>query len=302
MKKNPSKEQIDLIISRIDNLPEDNLAEAFLRLNPYLRGEFRNIPTGLTETEQLRNDMISFSLRDLVPPILNMLAYLKNYSKLMEKTFDKFFYHHPEPYKIDLMGIALDISSLKNMIDYLAMHIEASHVAIIKVDFNHSKELLLREFEKLISDELSKSPIHQARKKKRLQNEHKLRQYLKAWELRIIGLTFDKISTIINENESTVKKQVCRAFELIYDCKFSKDKFTELVIRRGNRKTCDYCPKKEKGCQVPCEEVANDLKSLEKYQREELYGNQFIDNAKIEFNDFLIEDNMDIDNEIDQEY
>ena len=120
---------------------------------------------------------------------------------------------------------------------------------------------------------------------------------MKVWKLKKEGLSFQDISASINEKTAAVKKQFRRAFEIIYGCKFSKEKYNELVIQLGDQSVCEKCPKRSK-CTKPCEEIEKDLKSREKYQREKLGGDKSIEEMPEEFFD-LLDDEIDNDDESD---
>ena len=311
MNKKITEGQIAQIISRIDNLKDDELNNEFIRLNPNSRDDFKKIFfEAVDQTPEKRHASISSSIHKGLlkkkPPITSMLQYFKTIVYKIDKIHDTItpkdgLITKENEYTINLLEFDVKIAFLRSMINTLVLDIEKGYDAIITVDLNNSKELLLKEFDDFISRELRISPIYDERKKIHLQNAPKLRLYLKAWELQRAGLTFSAIATLIDQKESTVKIQFRKAFEFIYGFKYSKEKFIELVVRRGNRKTCDDCPKKGKGCEDLCNEINKDLRSFEKPLREELYGNQFIDNAYMEFDDILSDDNLDMDNEIDPE-
>jgi hypothetical protein len=312
MKKTPSKEQINQIVSRIDKIPGEDLANELIRLNPNSRKEFADaFLKAVDQTPEEGHATICSSIHKGLlkknPPIISMLQYFKtiyhNIDKIRDIIISKDVHIDidNESYTItaNLLEFEARICHLRSMINTLVMDIEGGYDATITVDLNNSKELLLSKFKHFISTELSKSPIYGNRKKIRLQPPQKLRQYIKVWELKRIGLNPKEIAPLINEQVATVKKQFRKAFELIYECEYSKENFTKIVTRRGNKKTCDGCPKKEDGCKVLCKEAEDDAHSYEKPLREKLYGNSSMANTYLESDDFLGDDNWDIEDETD---
>ena len=73
-----------------------------------------------------------------------------------------------------------NLSFIKTLINTLVMEIEKGYSAVLSVDFGSSKELLLKKFDSFLSEELSKSPIHQNRKKIRMQSDRKAQAIFKS--------------------------------------------------------------------------------------------------------------------------
>lgn len=277
IKKEASKEEFSAAISRIDSLNDEELINEFLRLNTNSHEEFQKIfYSSFEKTPDEMFEMISASSHKLLkkkkPAIVNLLPYLKVVVKHITKTRDKYITQEGDTYTIELCRIMDNLSFIKTLINTLVMEIEKGYSAVLSVDFGSSKELLLKKFDSFLSEELSKSPIHQNRKKIRMQSDKKLRQYLKVWQLKKIGVKFDRISIILNEDVSTVKKQFYKAFEIIYGCEYSEDKFKEMAIKQNSFNLCQNCPKRS-NCQSLCDE-ANEYANLdEKYLREKLVDN-----------------------------
>jgi hypothetical protein len=267
------KKVIKQIILTVDSMDEIELMTQFIQMNrnSHLK-EFEEILHKASKEDDFEKqyDLISQSTEKFVlrkkKPISSMLLLLKEISNLIDTLDPSLIIENNEDDKIIFHKDCHRF--LKIMIHTCIMGIEKKDEAIIIVDYNNSKEFLLKAFEKMLSDELPQSPIYNQRRKNRQQSKDTLRNYLKVWLLKNLGIEFEDIALIIYKDKgkkSTVYKQFQKARELIFGNRY--DENGRPIMENFDKKSCEECPHKD-SCTELCPEKKSELKNLEGKQKE----------------------------------
>jgi hypothetical protein len=290
-----TKAKIREIVSEVDNLGLIDLLNEFARQHP----DYRKVLASLTDKNgsdtsldvgELVNKAFQFHLLD--QPIHKSIVSMHGLFKVLLKWMDTF-----------RSALVSDDGALKEylskvpdfslVLEYFAIlyravrevesSIKKERMGAIGVYYGHSKETIKREFNGMLNTVLPKSEVYNERMQTRLPSEETLKNYLKVWKLRDLGLTFEDIvlNIKVKSMTSAVQKQFYKAFEIIYGEKYDKNRYLQGRSDPKGKGLCDVCPEKVL-CNDGCPKLKAHLKSLEMAQKElpiedPLYGGPLYD-------------------------